>query len=135
MSHTVRLPYDVASAATARRHVAADMTAQEIGPRLVDDVALVISELVANSVRHARPLPTGDLEVSWDVHGDAIELAVTDGGGEVPPAPRVVGPDDVSGRGLTIVARLADNWGVQDTPTGTTVWAVVRIRRSDAAPP
>lgn len=128
MVSTVRLPHDVASAATARRRVSADMSAQRVGAKLADDVALVISELVANSVRHASPLPNGDLEVSWEVRSDAVELRVTDGGGDGVPEPRSAQPDEISGRGLTIVAKLAAKWGVEDSPRGTTVWAVVGVR-------
>ncbi len=134
MTSTVRLPHDVASAAAARRRVSAEMTERHIGPRLADDVALVVSELVANSVRHASPLQDGAVEVSWEVRNDAVELWVTDGGGDAVPSPRSVGPDEVSGRGLTIVARLAANWGVEDTPSGTTVWAVVRVRGGGGKP-
>ncbi len=134
VGNTVRLPHDAASAAAARRQVSAEMTAQQVGDRLADDVALVISELVANSVRHASPMKGGGLEVSWEVRRDAVELRVTDGGGAAVPQPRQVGPDEVSGRGLTIVSKLAD-WGVQATPGGTTVWAVVRVRAPEGANP
>jgi len=135
VTNTVRLPHNVASAAAARRQVTEDMSALQVGTRLADDVALVISELVANSVRHASPLPHGDLEVSWEVRRDAVEVAVTDGGGNAVPQPRQSAPDDVGGRGLTIVAKLAANWGVEDTPRGTTVWAVVRVRPTGATNP
>ena len=85
----------------------------------------MLSELVANSVRHASPLADGELEVSWDMTGRGIELRVTDGGGAAGPELRAVGVDDVSGRGLTIVAKLAAAWGVESTALGTTVWALM----------
>lgn len=122
---TVRLPHHVSSARVVRRRVGEDLGAHGIAPKLAGDVALVLSELVANSVRHANPLADGELEVSWDMTAGGIELRVTDGGGEAVPELRAVGVGDVSGRGLTIVAKLAAAWGVESTALGTTVWAVV----------
>jgi hypothetical protein len=36
---------------------------------------------------------------------------------------RTVGPDSLDGRGLTIVAALADRWGVERDGLGQSVWA------------
>lgn len=130
---TVRLPHHVSSAGVVRRRVGEDLGALGVAPKLAGDVALVLSELVANSVRHASPLAGGEVEVSWDMTSRGIELRVTDGGGADPPELRAVGVEDVSGRGLTIVAKLAAAWGVESTALGTTVWALVnggRQRRS-----
>ncbi len=126
---SIRLPHHVTSAAAARGRVREAMAARRVGRRLADDVALVVSELVTNSVRHACPLSNGDLEVAWDVSMHLVEVRVTDGGGEASPVPRSVGPDDVTGRGLTIVTKLAAAWGVEDAPGGITVWALVGHRR------
>lgn len=112
-----------------RRRVGQDLGARGVAPKLAGDVALVLSELVANSVRHANPLAGGELEISWDMTADGVELRVTDGGGEVAPEPRAVGAEDVSGRGLSIVAKLAAAWGVESTALGTTVWALVTSGR------
>lgn len=85
----------------------------------------MLSELVSNSVRHADPLPGGELEVSWRVGNDAVELRVTDGGGSDLPRTRATGPEEVRGRGLSIVGRIAASWGVETSAVGTTVWAVL----------
>ena len=122
---TVRVPHHVSSAATIRRRVAAELRARKVKPKVVDDAALVLSELVGNSIRHASPLPSGELEVSWGVDGDVVELRVTDGGGNALPEPRAVEADELSGRGLSIVAKVAAAWGVEYTTLGTTVWAKI----------
>jgi serine/threonine-protein kinase RsbW len=134
MMISIRLPHHVASAAAARRSVREAMVARKVGRRLADDVTLVLSELVTNSVRHASPLPSGGLEIAWDVGDDMVELRVTDGGGDAAPVPRAVGPDDVRGRGLSIVTKLAAAWGVEDVPGGTTVWALVRANGRRSGP-
>ncbi len=122
---TVRLPHHVSSAGVVRRRVGEDLGAHGVAPKVAADVALVLSELVTNSVRHAAPLAGGDVEVSWDMTPDGVELRVTDGGAEVAPEARVVTVDDVSGRGLSIVTKLASAWGVESNALGTTVWALV----------
>lgn len=131
----IRLPYHVASAAAARRKVREAMAASRVGRLLADDVALVLSELVTNSVRHATPLPSGELEVAWDVGEDMVELRVTDGGADGCPIPSPAGPDALSGRGLAIVTKLAVAWGVEQAADCTTVWALVRANRRRAAGP
>lgn len=129
MMISIRLPHHVTSAAAARRRVRETMAAVKVGRRMADDVALVLSELVTNSVRHASPLPSGELEVSWDVAKDTVELRVTDGGADGTPIPRQAGPDAISGRGLAIVTKVAAAWGVEDAPDRSTVWALVRANR------
>ncbi len=127
MTGTLRLPHHVASAALARRRVGQELRSRHLGRGLVDDVALVLSELVSNSVRHGGPLPGGELEVSWQVRTDEVELRVTDGGGGEVPRSQVVGPEEVRGRGLSIVAGVAATWGVETSAVGTTVWAVLAL--------
>ena len=39
------------------------------------------------------------------------------------PVPAEPGATDVHGRGLQIIAALADEWGCQPAPLGKTVWA------------
>ncbi len=126
---TVRLPHHVSSASVVRREVEADLGAHGVGFKVAADVALVLSELVGNSVRHAKPLDGGGLEVSWDMKPEGIEVRVTDGGGAALPERQAVTAEDVSGRGLTIVANLAAAWGVETTALSTTVWAMVKAPR------
>jgi len=124
-TETLRLPHHVSSAGVVRRRVWEDLGAHGVAPRLAADVALVLTELIGNSVRHASPLSDGEVEISWKMRANGVELRVTDGGGGVVPAQRTVGTDEVSGRGLSIVAKVAAAWGVESTALGTTVWAVV----------
>jgi anti-sigma regulatory factor (Ser/Thr protein kinase) len=87
------------------------------------DAALIASELVSNAVRHAPPLPSGHLLVEWDVSGNIFEIAVVDGGGEHEVSIKQAESWDTSGRGLAIVASLADDWGVSVGDGETRVWA------------
>jgi anti-sigma regulatory factor (Ser/Thr protein kinase) len=86
---------------------------------VVETVALLVSELATNSVRHAAAGFTLDIERG----PERIRVAVSDAG---PGNPQVRRPDPVepSGRGLLIVAALSDDWGCAPAPDGAgkTVW-------------
>jgi anti-sigma regulatory factor (Ser/Thr protein kinase) len=113
----IELPCDPGSTAQARRFAAAIVTRGGAGGAL-RTVELVVSELVANGVRHAHTPVT--LGVSADHDGVRLEVLDTGAGGA-----RVVKPsqDAVSGRGLGLVATVATRWGVeQRVPRGTRVW-------------
>ena len=84
---------------------------------LAEDVRLLVSELVTNSLRH-----TGTSEIALEVWSsdEVVRVAVTDRGTgfdlDGPPT-----PGDASGWGLFMVDRLADRWGVE-TDGQTRVW-------------
>ncbi len=90
---------------------------------LAADAVTVVSELVGNASRHARPLHGGVIEVRWSASPGRVELWVTDGGSVEVPRLRAADADAVNGRGLQIVAGLAARWGVDAGPDGRCVWA------------
>jgi anti-sigma regulatory factor (Ser/Thr protein kinase) len=94
-----------------------------------ETLTLITAELCANAVRHGR-VPGRDFHVrlSTEADGKQLRLEVSDTRGERRPI--IVPPADLdaeSGRGLLLVAALADDWGVTDRRPGPgkTVWAVV----------
>lgn len=88
----------------------------------IEDAALVVTELVANAVLHAG----GPITLTIDVRGDGprVRLEVEDSS-PVPPVLREYGTVASTGRGLTLVARLAVRWGVEPVESGKRVWAEV----------
>lgn len=86
-----------------------------------DDLALVVSEMVTNAVRHAGP-PVA-LEIQTDP--DAVLIAVKDGSPNR-PRPRDAGQAAEGGRGLMLVDLLSVEHGVRPDPPGKTVWAAVK---------
>lgn len=110
------------SAATIRHELAHELGAAGVSERLIEDATLVASELVGNAIRHADAL-AGQLVVTWERRADGITIRVTDGGSRKYPRVRNAGPTDSHGRGLSIVAALADSWGVTPGPGTVTVWA------------
>ena len=112
MGESLRLTAGPESPALARRFVAACLRRWGLGSR-VDDAALLTSELVTNAVRYAGP----PLLVRVDRAGDGVIVSVQDPE-PAHPTPRSAAPEDISGRGLAIVAARAVDWGVETVPDG-----------------
>jgi anti-sigma regulatory factor (Ser/Thr protein kinase) len=100
-----------------------------IDPPLKDDLRLLVSEVVTNSVIHAQADSPGEVVLDVWASDDVVRVAVTDRGPGFEPA-RPPRPRERSGWGLVMVDRLADNWGVE-LGEGTAVWFEFR-RAADA---
>jgi anti-sigma regulatory factor (Ser/Thr protein kinase) len=97
-----------------------------LSPDTFEDLRLLVSELVANSARHAGELGhRGYVRVKVFASERLVRVEVSDEGpGFDKSALRDPSPDDPSGRGLYLVDRLAKSWGV--TGDGETcVWFVL----------
>jgi serine/threonine-protein kinase RsbW len=122
MSEKRRFPNTPSSVTQARRFVQEHLAGT---PQAVaDTVAVMTSELATNSIRHAE----SEFEVNVDRSNREIRVEVTDEGSGTPT---VLSPDPTqpSGRGLFIVDKLADDWGVtsaRDCSTKT-VWFRVAL--------
>ncbi|MDI3408910.1 ATP-binding protein [Streptomyces cavernicola] len=88
---------------------------------LVDDVSLVVSELVTNAVLHGGGHPVG---FSVKYSAQDLRIEVTDGN-PVPAQVRSAELTEENGRGLFLVAALADSFGV--SPDGTMTWCAFSI--------
>jgi anti-sigma regulatory factor (Ser/Thr protein kinase) len=106
MKSTLELPRDARAPASARRAVAA--AAAALGPALVDDACLLVSELVTNSVRHGKG---ARVTVRIETEPPAtLRCEVADDGDRFAQA--AVEDEALGGWGLRLVDALADDWGV-----------------------
>jgi serine/threonine-protein kinase RsbW len=112
-----------ASAWSARRAVAFELSPRGVSEEVLDEVAVILTELVSNALIHARPVASGHIYVSWEISADSILLSVRDGGAESVPSLQLSQPSDENGRGLVLVAALATDWGTSSGPAGMTAWA------------
>jgi anti-sigma regulatory factor (Ser/Thr protein kinase) len=83
-----------------------------------DDAALIISELVTNSIRAGGRV----IEVRLLCTLDMLRVCVFD---DAPGIPRLLatGPREDHGRGLALVDALSAGWGVEPALVGKEVWA------------
>jgi signal transduction histidine kinase len=91
----------------------------DLDPSLLDTLRLLVTELVANSVRHAR---ADAVTLRVEVGPDAVRTEVTDPGQGFDPAQTGSPREDHSGWGLFLVERLAERWGVARAGSVTRVW-------------
>ena len=91
----------------------------------METLRLLVTELVANSVRHARPQM---VSVQAVVTGSSVWLEVADEGPgfELEGAMRRASRSEESGWGLFLVERLAHRWGVRRQGDATHVWFELR---------
>jgi anti-sigma regulatory factor (Ser/Thr protein kinase) len=83
-----------------------------VEPELLDDIRLLVSELVTNSVRHSGGTATGTVGLAVRVAPDRVRIEVTDPGAGFEPKAREPGQSQSSGWGLYLVDHLSDRWGV-----------------------
>jgi anti-sigma regulatory factor (Ser/Thr protein kinase) len=119
------LPFAAASVGVARRRLVSDLIAADVYDSAVCDVALVISELFSNALRHAAPLPGAKIRVAWRINPGCVQVSVSDGGGATVPELGQPTQGATGGRGLRIVEKLSTRWGTSSGEDGTTVWAEV----------
>ncbi|WP_073945977.1 ATP-binding protein [Streptomyces kebangsaanensis] len=86
--------------------------------------SLLIAELTANAALHGR-VQGRNARLALILTPTTLRIEVTDARGERPPVPTPdADADGESGRGLLLVASLADDWGCEPyRPGGKTVWA------------
>ncbi|MGW0884096.1 ATP-binding protein [Streptomyces sp. NPDC002671] len=120
----VPLPSRPESAATARRLAQVVVLRHwRLTPKLTEDAVLLVSELVGNAVRHTGARVFGlrmRRRPGW------IRVEVRDPSRGL-PCLMPVQELDVSGRGLFLVDKLSDRWGVDLLPRGKTTWFEMRV--------
>lgn len=111
------LPADSEAAPIARKATLEQLSRWAVDEETAFTMELVVSELVGNAVRYGA----GPMRLRL-IRGRRLTCEVSDG---TTSAPRVqhARTVDESGRGLFIVATLADQWGTRYHPQGKTVWA------------
>jgi hypothetical protein len=118
---TASFPAERDSPGRARRLAVAELRRWGIAEDVVNEVALVLSEMASNAVLHAGSpffvrVQSRDSIVRVAVHDQSPVLATGSDGGMVVRAPH----------GLAVIQALSTQWGVEDTPDGKIVWAELR---------
>jgi anti-sigma regulatory factor (Ser/Thr protein kinase) len=116
MIDTLRLEHSIRAPGHARRWIAQRCREWDC-EALAESAALLISELVTNVFLHART----DCLVRAAFDAPTLTVSITDeGDGDLTPLPRSDTAEQ--GRGLAIVAELADAWGIEHGDGAKSVW-------------
>jgi anti-sigma regulatory factor (Ser/Thr protein kinase) len=108
----ISVEFDRGPAAVSAARSALMPLDDRLEPAQLDDIRLLVSELVTNSVRHSGGSANGAVGLDIRVAPDRVRVEVTDPGDGFEPRPRAPGQSEGSGWGLFLVDRLSDRWGV-----------------------
>ncbi|WP_369193891.1 SpoIIE family protein phosphatase [Streptomyces djakartensis] len=113
---TWQLPPEPAAVARARKMAGEQLAAWGL---LEAEFAteLIVSELVTNALRY------GGAPIELRLIRDASLICEVSDGSSTAPHLRRARVFDEGGRGLMLVAQLAERWGSRQTATGKTIWA------------
>jgi anti-sigma regulatory factor (Ser/Thr protein kinase) len=114
--------------ARARTLLREQASSWKLPDEVTETAVLLLSELMTNAYRHAK-VPRGrEMWARAVLAENRLRVSVTDADDTL-PAPREATPDDETGRGLALVAALADDWGAEPRAVGVgkTVWFVLRV--------
>jgi anti-sigma regulatory factor (Ser/Thr protein kinase) len=116
-SASIDLP-PVSSSVPLARRLVRDVLRTWAAPHDEEDAELLVTELVANVVDHAG----GDvLTLELTLAGAWLRIAVVDSSA-VRPVIRQLSRSAERGRGMQLVAAIAERWGAEDHDGGKRVW-------------
>lgn len=117
------LPRHPRSARRARKYLRELAEVWQLRAEATDTAVLMLSELTANACVHSRAPRGRYVRVRCLLHAGRLRIEVSDAGSAM-PEPRAAGCYDEDGRGLALVAALADEWGAYPRPygIGKVVW-------------
>ncbi len=122
---TITLSGDTDSVPAARRFLADELRGR-VEEDVLDTASLLVSEVVTNSVLHARTETS--VQLSWNGSGVVVEVSDHS---PLRPGRRPHSAESITGRGLDLVEGLADDYGLILRAVGKTVWFTL----GDVQPP
>jgi ABC-type multidrug transport system ATPase subunit/anti-sigma regulatory factor (Ser/Thr protein kinase) len=132
VARTRALPHDRIAEWGVASDPSAVATVREVASRQLavwglDDLTfsteLILSELVTNAIRYAKP------PVRVRLLFDRVLICEVHDSSSTSPRLRHASATDEGGRGLFLVAQLSERWGTRYTPTGKVIWAEQEVPR------
>jgi anti-sigma regulatory factor (Ser/Thr protein kinase) len=123
-SASLAIEDDVRAVHRARSFVRATLEAWALPESLARDAILLVSEMVTNAIVHGR----APIQLRLRRAPAHLLLEVSDTATAIPRKLRPTA-DDVHGRGLQLVAIMADQWGTRPIRDGKSVWCELELAR------
>src|SRR5207302_6247349 len=92
--HTFKPHARAAAKARAALDASLDLFSEVLDEERLDDLRLLTSELVSNSVRHGGPSKVAPIHVRVSVTHATVRVAVVNSGPGFDPTPKAIRPDD-----------------------------------------
>jgi anti-sigma regulatory factor (Ser/Thr protein kinase) len=103
---------------------------------VLSDLQLLVTEIVANSVRHGGVGEDGEIDLRVRVGDGTVRVEMRDTGIQVDPRVRTPDLSGGGGFGMVLVSRMSQRWGVDHEPN-VVMWfelALGGTRAAGAAP-
>jgi anti-sigma regulatory factor (Ser/Thr protein kinase) len=117
------------AAGFARRTLTERLAGVLAGERM-DDLLLLVTEIVANSVRHGRVGEDGEIDLCVRVLPTVVRVELRDTGLQLDPRVRTPDLGGGGGFGMVLVERMSERWGIDHEPS-VVMW--FELRRSSPA--
>ncbi|MEV5957172.1 SpoIIE family protein phosphatase [Streptomyces sp. NPDC051987] len=111
-----QVPADPAAVSEVRAKVTRQLADWDL-EELSFATELILSELVTNAIRHGRA------PIGVRLLRDRTLICEVSDGSTTSPHLRYAASTDEGGRGLFLVAQIAERWGTRYTPAGKVIWA------------
>jgi serine phosphatase RsbU (regulator of sigma subunit)/anti-sigma regulatory factor (Ser/Thr protein kinase) len=119
------VPDDPSAVHVARDNVTAQLSRWGLAEAAFT-MELIVSELLTNAIKHAY----GPIGLRL-IHEHTLICEVSDAASTSPHLRRALSTDE-GGRGLFLVAQVAQRWGTRYTGSGKTIWAEQQLRGTRA---
>ena len=103
-------------AAGHARRVLAERLSADLPAAVLGDLQLLVTEIVANSVRHGGVGEDGEIDLRVGVRDGRVRVELRDTGVQADPRLRTPDLSGGGGFGMLLVSRMSERWGVEHEP-------------------
>ena len=118
-------------AAGHARRVLAERLSAALPARVLGDLQLLVTEIIANSVRHGGVGEDGEIDLRVAISDHRVRVEMRDTGIQADPQLRTPDLGGGGGFGMLLVSRMSERWGVDHEPN-VVMWFELALRRDEA---
>jgi anti-sigma regulatory factor (Ser/Thr protein kinase) len=113
------------------RRVLTERLSAHLPADVMGDLQLLVTEIVANSVRHGGVGEDGEIDLRVNLGDGRVRVEMRDTGIQIDPRVRTPDLSGGGGFGMVLVARMSERWGVDHEPN-VVMWFELAVRGAEA---